>query len=321
MTRFNSPENENNHTIFKDSSLRKLINIYNNTSPSEKIIVNKNSTTNYNNINKKLKKICGNNKYWFWTAILEKMAVKHFKNPSDIKTLWKIKRDLKNIAKDELRPEKPENWYKNPKTWLSNYDIQNVMSQYAKAKHYKYNFLGVVPIDFSVVNSMGQCVYSNICTINIAELFKKNIKFVGLITNLDKHNEPGSHWTSTFFVIDPKLQTYGAYYYDSTSSNIPKYLLPFMLNIKQQCDIMNPSSKFKIITNKKQHQYKNSECGIFSILFQIRWINKHIVKKNNTSFEEIVGNPFITDDKMLEMRNTLFRPNAKIELGAKLLAI
>lgn len=318
MTKYCSPENERKNIIFQDSALKKMINIWN-TFNTDKIIIAQKSKTNYKNLNQKLKKICGNNKYWFWTGVLEKIAQKNMNDPNDANRLLNIRRGLKNIARDNLRPEKPESWYKNPKTWLSNYDIQNVMSQYEKAKLHKYKFLGVVPIDFAAMNDYGQCLYSNICSVNIQELAKKNVKFIGLITNLDKHDEPGSHWTSTFLSIDPKLKSYGAYYYDSTSASIPKYLYTFIMNVKNQCDLLYPTNKFEIKVNKKQHQYKNSECGVFSMLFQIRWINKHIVKKNNTSFEEIIGNPYITDDKMLEIRNTLFRPNIKVELGKKML--
>ena len=87
-----------------------------------------------------------------------------------------------------------------------------------------------------------------------------------------------------------------------------------MNNIKQQCQEIYPRKTFNIIQNKKQHQYKNSECGVFSMLFQLRWINKHIVKKNNTSFQEIIGNPYINDEQMLKIRDSLFRPNTKLEL-------
>lgn len=316
MIKYSNPENESNKIIFKEKSLKKLVSIWNSFNIDDTISFNQNINITYKNLNKKLRHICGNNKYWFWTNIIERLANKQLYN--DESKLLKIKRDLKTISRDNFRPEKPESWYKNPKTWLSNYDIQNVMFQYEKAKHYKYRFLGVFPIDFSVMDYTGNCLYSEICKIDIQKLIDKKFKFIGLITNLDKHNEPGSHWTSTILIIDPKLKTYGAYYYDSTSHAVPKYLSNFIENVKQQCDKLYPENDFKITVNKKKHQYKNSECGVFSMLFQIRWINKHIVKKNNTSFDEIIGNPFINDDKMLEIRDYLFRPNAKIELAKKI---
>jgi hypothetical protein len=226
----------------------------------------------------------------------------------------KIKRDLRNICKKELKPEKPEAWYRNPKTWLSNYDIQNVMTQYSQGQKYKYVFLGVFPIDFSIMSIQGTCMYSDFCLINIKNYIKKGKKFIGLITNLDKHDESGSHWTSTFIVVDPVLKTYVAYYYDSTGRSIPSYLDNFLKSVKLQCEGIYPNKPFNIYLNSKQHQHKNTECGIFSMLFQIRWINKHIVKKNDTSFAEIIANPYIDDDHMLLLRDHLFRPNAKMEL-------
>lgn len=317
MNNFCSPANENNKFCFSEKSLKKMVCIWNSFN-SKKIANTTNAKQMYKSLNTKLKKYAGTNKYWIWPAVIEKLADKKFEskidNQSILKKLMRIKRNLRIIAKRDLRPEKPESWYKNPRTWLSNYDIQNVMSQYEQTKKYKYQFLGVFPIDFSVKSQDGSCMYSSICGINVKEYIKKCKKFIGLITNLDKHNEPGSHWTSTFIVIDPKLQTYGAYYYDSTSSSIPKYLYDFLNKIKLQCDTLFPHKTFTIHENKKQHQYKNSECGVFSMIFQIRWINKHIVKKNNTSFKEIIANPFINDENMLRVRDVLFRPSTKMEL-------
>ena len=190
------------------------------------------------------------------------------------------------------------------------------MEQYEKKKKYNYKFLGVFPIDFATkINN--HCLYSDVCSINLNNI-KKNIKFVGLITNLDKHNEPGSHWTSLFMVIDPKLITYGAYYYDSTGSPIPENLNIFIESIAKQCNdkyMKKYNKEFKIIYNKKKHQYKGTECGVFSMVFQIRFLNKNIVKNNNTSFDEIIkGNPNINDNTMVKLRDELFRPNTKSEL-------
>ena len=318
MNKFCSPANDNKKHCLSYKFLKKLITIWNGFSKN-KIDIGETPTTPqstsratsrlYKAVNDKMKPICGSNKYWLWTGIVERLAEK-----ANQPNIMKIKRDLKTIAKKELKPEKPEAWYRNPKTWLSNYDIQNVMFQYEQSKNYKYRFLGVFPIDFSVASENGQCLYSDFCSINIKDHLKKGKKFIGLITNLDRHDQSGSHWTSTFMVIDPNLPTYGAYYYDSTGSQMPHYLQKFLESVKTQCDALHPQKDFVIHVNKKQHQYKNTECGMFSMVFQIRWINKHIVKRNNTSFDEIIGNPYIDDEHMLKIRDTLFRPNTKMEL-------
>lgn len=263
----------------------------------------------YNKLDEKMKKYCGTHKYYLWCGILDLLCTK-----KNIEGLYSIKYNLKKIEKKYLKPEKPSSWYKNKKTWLSNYDIQNVMVQYKNCKKYKYDFLGVFSIDFYEKSPTGQCLYNSFCKINIEKYIKQNKKFIGFITNLDRHNQSGSHWTSTFIVIDPKLNSYGLYYYDSVANSIPSYLKSVFLDIQNQCNSIYPDKKFNIYQNHKQHQYKNSECGMFSMLFQIRWINKYILKKNLISFAEIIANPYINDDKMLEIRDHLYRPNTIIEL-------
>lgn len=309
-----SPAKEKTPYHFSTASLNKIINIWNSFA-QDKIFVPQKATSQlmWEKLDKTLKGYVGGpNKYWLWCGAIEKLAERHYKKYHP--KLQKLKRDLKLICRKELKPEKPEIWCKNPRTWLSNWDIQNVMTQYAANPKYKYIFLGVYPIDFALMSSNGTCMYSNLCTVDVTKLMKKGKRFMGLITNLDTHDQSGSHWTSTFMVLDPKLQTYGAFYYDSTGSTIPEYLHMFIKTVKDQCDKLNPKYKFKIFQNRKQHQHKNTECGMFSMVYQIRWINKHIVKRNQTSFQEIIANPYIDDEHMLMIRDHLFRPNTKNEL-------
>lgn len=303
MGDFCSPSLENKKkTCFSKESLLKLIETWNKSNPSNKIIYKPKSNNKilWDLLDNKLKGICSKGEDWCWTGAIEQMT-----------TNTDLKKDVKDIAKKELKPEKPKEWLENPKTWLSNYDIENVMNQYELNKQYKYKFLGVYPIDFSVKNQFGKCLFSEICSLNIERYIKKGIKYLGLVTNLDKHDQPGSHWTSTFIIIDPKLNTYGAYYYDSTARNIPTYVLNFLKQIKAQCDLLYPDKKFIITYNKKQHQRKNTECGVFSILFQIRWLRGLFLKKESISFDYVIGDENITDDNMTSIRDTIFRPNIK----------
>jgi hypothetical protein len=66
-----------------------------------------------------------------------------------------------------------------------------------------YQFLGVYPIDFEGKDEFGECLFKEMCSLNIVKLYEKGIRYIGLITNLDKHNQSGSHWTSLFVCIDP----------------------------------------------------------------------------------------------------------------------
>ena len=87
-------------------------------------------------------------------------------------------------------------------------------------------------------------------------------------------------------------------------------MINFLKEIKKQCDALNPSHKFTYQYNKKQHQRKNTECGIFSIVFQIRWL-KSLKLNPNATFNDIVDNDKINDETMYSIRDVLFRPNIK----------
>ena len=245
-----------------------------------------------------------------------------------VDTLGQDARNNREISKS-LRPLKPREWIKNPYTWLSNYDIQAVMKQYDEDPEYKYKFIGVFPIDFNKKDNLGKCISDEICNLDIKNLFKKGIKYIGLITNLDRHDEPGSHWTSIFISLDPTSKSFGAYYYDSTfdaTDKPPSEINEFLNNIKSQIASITPSkvnvnhvnvnhvnvNHFRIDYNKNRHQYKNTECGIFSIVFQVRWIRK-LRLKPNTIFEDII-NIKMTDKDIHQIRDIVFRNNEKKEI-------
>lgn len=295
-----SPSNEKLYkqdgSCFTKEALVRIATVWNNTHGKKegaiKNVATKSKTKLWNEINKKMYKIChGSETCW-------------------IDTLTEA-RQAPEVARS-VRPLKPREWYKKPYAWLSNYDIQAVMRQYQDVKEYKFKFLGVFPIDFADKTPMGNCISQEICKLNLAALYKKGIKFVGLITNLDKHDEPGSHWTSLFMCIDPEYPCYGAYYYDSTFTardEPPKEITDFVEKMKSQLATIHGNKPFRIDYNKNKHQYKNTECGVFSMVFQIRWLRK-LVKDHNTQFEQVVGLK-MTDDDIHQIRDVVFRPNAK----------
>ena len=292
---------------FSRNSLINLVKAWNETYTANKIKYNTKTTNKelWNLLNKKMTPICKEGNDWCWPSALKEIS----KKPQ-------VKKVVNQIAEKELRPEKPEEWLENPKEWLSNFDIENVMKQYNDNPEFNYYFIGVFPIDFSVIDGFGKCLYSEFCNLQIKKYINKGIKYIGLITNLDKHDQPGSHWTSTFIVIDPKLKSYGAYYYDSTARTVPKYVVDFLKGIKTQADLLYPNKTFSVYYNKKQHQKKNTECGVFSIIFQLRWIHK-LQKNKDTMFPDIINDDRINDDNMNKIRDSLYRPNIKSVLKLK----
>jgi hypothetical protein len=313
---YNSPKSAKTPTLFKKASLIKLIEAWN-SCRNNKIEYKKTYSAKKLSelLNERIKSICDDKEYWCWPGVIGRLT----KDP-------KMRQNIKLIEKTELRPEMPAQWYKNPIEWLSNYDIDDVMVQYNNEKKYCYSFLGVFPIDFSEEDKFGRCLYSHICSLDLKKYTSKGIKYLGLITNLDKHDESGSHWTSTFIIIDPKNKSYGAHYYDSNAITMPHYVKKFISNIKKQLVQKYPNVPFAITSNTRRHQMKNTECGMFSMAYQIRWINallKYKQLKLKSPFEDpnfrlqIVNDNNINDGKMEENRKYLYRPNLKMHLKKK----
>jgi hypothetical protein len=286
----------NNKICYTKNSLITIIKVWNYLLPLDKIIydISQEPQELFDKINEKFKSYLNiDNTYWSWIDILKYIALK-INKPNIINI-------LKPIEKKDLRPSQPEEWVNNPIEWLSNFDIEKCLIQYENTPEYKYKFIGVFSIDFGIPKN----------PINLKNILSKypNISFIGFITNLSRSNEPGTHWTSSFFVLNPSLKSYGGYYYDSTTGKIPNDLKPVFDDIKRQAEEIF-KKPFNIQINNIRHQFSNTECGVFSIAFQTRWIS--ILRKNgDADFNEIVKFEGYKDDIMKQLRNKLFRPNIK----------
>lgn len=266
-------------TCFSMEALQRLAEAWNASNPSNRIKASAMRTRKalWKEIDLKMRDTCsGNDKEACWVA-----------------NIGEAKKDAKVAA--SVRPRSPPQWEKKPYTWLSNWDIQKVMKQYEDARdRFHYKFMGVLPIDFEATTGFGQCVSDEMCSLSskIPTFIRQKISYIGIITNLDKHDEPGSHWTSLFICIDPKKPCFGAYYYDSVSRDPPKEIIAFVdkfeaaiLAYLDERKIAHP--KFRRAYSVKRHQYGNSECGVFSMVYQIRWLEM-LEKKPTSTFEDVV---------------------------------
>lgn len=314
-----SPNAERYYTedgvCFSKESLIKLAKSWNlrRTNPI-KNVNRKSKSELVKELNDRLKDICGDKNSVCWEEELNK-------NKDEI-----IRRDL--------RPKMPKAWVvDNPDSWLSNWDIQKVMSQYEDKPEFHYKFLGVVPINFEDVRENGELISKEVHALyntkHLNNIFKKGIQTLGLILNLDRDDEPGSHWTSLFICIDPRKKCFGAYYYDSVSRPPPKEVTAFIKKFKEVLIKYLNSSKaptelrlavskteFKFLYGKTRHQYGNNECGVFSMVFQTRWI-KLLERENNggksVSIEDVVDVK-LTDEEMNKIyRRRLFSPNITVQ--------
>ena len=209
---------------------------------------------------------------------------------------------------NSVKPRKPRNWYAEPFTWLTNFDIEAVMHQYESPE---YRFLGVYPIDFAKKSLFGVCLFAEICALRIAPMVKGGARFLGMILNLDTHDKGGSHWTSLFVCLDPREACYGAYYYDSVGREMPKEVADFVKTIGEQLAEIHgadTTERFRVDYNRNRHQNANTECGILSMAYQIRWLSMLKKRPGKVTFGDVV-NIALTDRDVHKLRDVLYRPS------------
>jgi hypothetical protein len=173
----------------------------------------------------------------------------------------------KNLKDMVFAPDQPENWKKEPNEWLSNYDILHVLRQYEKA-YRNFKLIGPTPIDFDArpEKDSPQCVWQDLCGISLETLYKGGKRKIGVVFNLDKHDEPGSHWTSLFIDMDEAV----IFYFDSAANRTPSEVKVLVERLKEQGKKMTPAIPFRYVENfPKMHQRSNTECGMYSLFFII----------------------------------------------------
>jgi hypothetical protein len=217
----------------------------------------------------------------------------HLFDECDYEWEWMDNKTIKQLNDREIKfetfkPPMPTTWLKNKFTWLTTTDILNVMRQYEKL-YTEYKFFGPVPVDCP------KDIYCELTNIDLGKMNRKGVNMIGVIFNLDKHNEGGSHWVGLFAnIIDNSIT-----YYDSTGNPAPDYIKYFIEMLKRQM-----RSGVVIDWNKKKHQFGGSECGIYSMNFIIESI------KGNKLSE--IENKKISDYSVNVLRNYFYRPSKKM---------
>jgi hypothetical protein len=275
-------------SCFSLDSLKIIAEEYNKTT-NKKININTDKKILVNSLTNAFSKSCSTQTCWLTTNIL-----KYLKN--------------KEIHENTFRPLGPSTGYQ----WLSTTDINKVINQYEN-KYNDFIFLGALPNDFQEVDSLG---LSNIDFNDFVDSGKTKL---GMVINLDNHNQSGSHWVALY----TDLKKNQLYYFDSlgqkpksTIKNFNNKILNYLLNKKYNKNLKieniikdikyknknktkNILNKFDIRYNHIQHQFDNSECGVYSINFILR------LAKGET-FDHITKN-ITNDDEMNKCRKVYFR--------------
>lgn len=173
-------------------------------------------------------------------------------------------------------PKHPPEWNSNPDEWLSNIDIEDVAKQY-EISNPEFKIIGPTTIDFDtkLPESGGKCVLNDLCQFSLERFIQAKKTKIGIVFNLDKHDQSGSHWVSLFIDIDEKF----LFFFDSADNTIPPEIWqknphgvihPLVNRIIEQGKQLKNPIHFKFYNNRgHSHQRSNTECGMYSLFFII----------------------------------------------------
>ena len=261
------------YTCYTPKGLHKLKNIWNKKHPDRKITSNRPRNI-WRALQYALNKSCNRESCW--------LKQKFIKENIDLET-----------KEYTFAPEAPKEWKENPNEWLTSIDILEVMKQYERT--YKcFDFIGPSPIDYDKHIAYGECVWEELCEFSLKKQLKEGKTKIGIIFNLDPHNKPGSHWVAMF--IHTKKQE--IYYLDSYGEKIPRQIKKFAKKVQKQSLKLGDKKEYKLIENKRRHQFSESECGMYSLYFIIQMLK-------GTTFKKFTSKR-IKDSYMMKLRKIYF---------------
>lgn len=235
----------------------------------------------YNKSHEDTDKIVSDDPNEIWDALRTKLV--HCKKEDCWLKELKDSELHENIDKYIFAPDSPPEWDKNPNEWLSNIDILNVLSQY-QTTYKNFLFLGPSPIDFDtkVEGRTNTCIENTICKLSIKKQLKDGKKKIGMIFNLDKSTEPGSHWVSFFVDLDERV----LFYFDSAGDPIPDEIGVLKNRIMEEGQTLG--IKFKYYDNEgRKHQVGGTECGMYSLFFNIAMLTGEVDDKKMSMKQRI----------------------------------
>ena len=306
------------NTSKKKNHIRKTMKM--NCHPSNKLTVHENTcytketllvirdayNKNHND------KIRSSNPHKIWNILRKKLTkcekedcwLNEINNP-------KQKQELDNLL---FSPDRPNSWDSNPNAWLSNYDISAVLKQY-EISYPNFKLLGPSAIDYdNKPYGDDKCVWDDLCRLSLQDLLNRGKTKIGVVFNLDKHDEPGSHWVAMFIDLDESL----LFYYDSAMNAVPHQISKLKKEIiKQGKKLVNPIH-FRYIQNEYSHQKTNTECGMFCLFFIITFLTKQLDdhflvvmnnRKTQLNIKDVIRlftKPGINDQLMESYRDVYF---------------
>lgn len=181
----------------------------------------------------------------------------------------------------------------NSNAWLSNFNIEKILKAW-KGIYKGFFYFDYHPRDFAEESMPLE-------TTNLVDLIKMGYKKIGVVLNTDVASGPGKHWCCIFCDFSTAGTDNDPWTLEFFNSSGNPPLEEFHKWLISRCDqIATETGKVckVIVVRKKQLQFGDSECGVYSLYY----IWSRLEGVSYEKFVDIV----IPDDTMIEFRKALF---------------
>jgi hypothetical protein len=167
--------------------------------------------------------------------------------------------DQLDTLKDHYRAQLPKDLIKDYTSWLSNFDIEEVLN-----KHHNnikdFYFYGATPIDFRKCS-----VSQELCKINVKQKRDNGYQKLGIVFNTDESSGPGKHWMAMYVDLSGKnLEGQpGVYFFDSFGTSPMKEIKQLIKKIKDT----DKDNEYIITHNDRPIQKNTYACGFYCMHF------------------------------------------------------
>lgn len=169
------------------------------------------------------------------------------------------------------------------KAWWDNMRMDAIMKQFEESHNKsnpteKYKFLGCQPRDFATVSEsklfkkiIKKYIPKNGNCPELDKMIAEGYTKFGTIFNLDKSDGGGSHWVGSIFIFDPKVTK--IYFADSYAHEPEQEFSDWFDLIQEYATKKYPDRQIDRRHNTNRQQFGDSECGTYSLYFNIKLAN------------------------------------------------
>jgi len=199
----------------------------------------------------------------------------------------------KRVVDRDLDTRFKEKGPRDTTLWTNNYNLDGTLKRWADEfeTFYPYTFC---MMDFFHTNG-------SLVSIKPKQWLSNGKNCAGCVLNTDVSTGSGIHWVAIF--VDCRYDPITIEYFNSSGNPPPKPVIKWMEDTKKQIkEYYSQNNDIDVVTipvSKIQHQFSESECGLYA-LFYIR------KRCEGSSYKEFSKTP-IKDNCMIAFRKHVFR--------------